>query len=183
MSPSVLSAPNEPVSQKSWCMCAFIRAWGNTTNYSDVIMGAMVSQITSGSIVCPTVCSGHDHRKHQRSAPLAFVRGIHWWLVNSPHKGPVTEKNVSIWWRHHGILNIASKSCRTADITLSYASCVELLLHMHFLQTAHNKYLAFYNKSFVWYFEYGDIYQCVQSCVDFHQMHKQSYSSWWVSES
>ena len=22
-------------------------------------------------------------------------------LVNSPHKGPVTRKNVSIWWRHH----------------------------------------------------------------------------------
>ena len=21
--------------------------------------------------------------------------------VNSPHKGPVTRKNVSIWWRHH----------------------------------------------------------------------------------
>ena len=21
---------------------------------------------------------------------------------NSPHKGPVTRKNVSIWWRHHG---------------------------------------------------------------------------------
>ena len=29
-------------------------------------------------------------RKHQSSASLAFVRGIHRWLMNSPHKGPIT---------------------------------------------------------------------------------------------
>ena len=39
-----------------------------------------------------TVCSGADQRKHQSSASLAFVRGIHRWPVNSPHKGPVTRK-------------------------------------------------------------------------------------------
>ena len=31
-------------------------------------------------------------RKHQISASLAFVRGIHRWPVNSPHKWPVTRK-------------------------------------------------------------------------------------------
>ena len=31
-------------------------------------------------------------RKHQSSASLVFVRGIHRWPVNSPHKGPVTRK-------------------------------------------------------------------------------------------
>ena len=31
-------------------------------------------------------------RNHQSSASLAFVRGIHRSLVNSPHKGPVTRK-------------------------------------------------------------------------------------------
>ena len=31
-------------------------------------------------------------RKHQSSASLVFVRGIHCWLVNSPYKGPVTRK-------------------------------------------------------------------------------------------
>ena len=31
-------------------------------------------------------------RKHQSSAPLAFVRGIHRGPVNSPHKWPVTRK-------------------------------------------------------------------------------------------
>ena len=33
-----------------------------------------------------------DQRKHQSSASLAFVRGIHRWPVNSPHKRPVTRK-------------------------------------------------------------------------------------------
>ena len=34
----------------------------------------------------------HRSKKHQRSAPLAFVRGIHRWPTDSPHKGPVTRK-------------------------------------------------------------------------------------------
>ena len=36
--------------------------------------------------------SGTDQRKHQSSASLAFVGGIHRWPMNSPHKGPVTRK-------------------------------------------------------------------------------------------
>ena len=36
--------------------------------------------------------SGADQRKHQSSASLAFVQGIHRGPVNSPHKGPVTRK-------------------------------------------------------------------------------------------
>ena len=47
-------------------------------------MGPMPSQITSLSIVCPTVYSGADQRKHQNSASLAFVRWILRWPVNSP---------------------------------------------------------------------------------------------------
>ena len=42
--------------------------------------------------VYSSVCSGPDQRKHQSSASLAFVRGIHGWPVNSPRKGPVTPK-------------------------------------------------------------------------------------------
>ena len=61
-------------------------------DYGDVIMSAMPSQITSFTIVCLTVYSGTDQRKDQSSASLAFVRGIHWWSVNSPHKGPITRK-------------------------------------------------------------------------------------------
>ena len=52
----------------------------------------MACQITTVSIVCSTVCSGADQRKRQSSASLAFVRGIHWSPVDSPHKGPLTRK-------------------------------------------------------------------------------------------
>ena len=38
------------------------------------------------------VYSGEDQRRHQSSVSLAFVRGIHRWPANSPHKGPVTWK-------------------------------------------------------------------------------------------
>ena len=54
--------------------------------------GAIASQFTSLMIVYSTVYSGADQRKHQRSASLAFVRGIHRGPVNSPHKWPVTRK-------------------------------------------------------------------------------------------
>ena len=63
-----------------------------TPHWSDVIMSSMAPQITSVSIACWTVCSGADQRKHQSSASPAFVRGIHRWPVDSPHKGPVTWK-------------------------------------------------------------------------------------------
>ena len=59
---------------------------------SDVIIGVMAFQITILMIVDSMVYSGADQRKHQSSASLAFVRGIHRWPVNSLHKGPVTQE-------------------------------------------------------------------------------------------
>ena len=59
-------------------------------HYSDLIMGTIASQITSLTIVYSTVYSDADQRKHQSSASLAFVRGIHWGAVNS--QWPVTWK-------------------------------------------------------------------------------------------
>ena len=61
-------------------------------HYNDVIMGMIESQITSLTIAYSTVYSDAEQRKHQSSAPLAFVRGIHRGPVNSPHKWPVTRK-------------------------------------------------------------------------------------------
>ena len=55
-------------------------------------MGATASQITSLTIVYSTVYSGADQRKHQSSESLPFVRGIHRWPVNYPHKWPVTRE-------------------------------------------------------------------------------------------
>ena len=63
-------------------------------HYNDVIMGEIASQITS------------DQRKHQSSASLAFVWGIHRWPVNSPHKWAVMRKmfpfdDVIMCWSVH----------------------------------------------------------------------------------
>ena len=68
-------------------------------DYSDVITCAMASQVISLTIVCSTVYSVADQRKHQSSASLAFVRGI--------HRGEFSAQRVSnaesgsISWRHH----------------------------------------------------------------------------------
>ena len=46
-------------------------------HYTDVIMTTIASQITSLTVVYSNVYSDADQRKHQRSASLAFVWGIH----------------------------------------------------------------------------------------------------------
>ena len=48
-----------------------------TIHYVDFIMTTMASQITSLTIVYSTIYSDADQRKHQSSASLAFVWGIH----------------------------------------------------------------------------------------------------------
>ena len=55
-------------------------------------MSAIASQITSLTIAYSTVYPGADQSKHQSSASLAFVWGIHLGPMNSPHKWPVTRK-------------------------------------------------------------------------------------------
>ena len=72
-----------------WNAFYWLKIW---TFHSKFIIGAKASPITSLTIVNSTVHSGADQRKHQNSASLAFVRGIHQWLVNSPHKWPVARK-------------------------------------------------------------------------------------------
>ena len=91
--------------------CKILRNFGSSNvayhssstsiHYSDVIMGAMASQITSLTSVYSTVYSGVDRRKHQSSASLDLVRGIHQWPVNLPAQMASNAENVSIWWRHH----------------------------------------------------------------------------------
>ena len=88
-------------------------------HYNDVVMGTIASQMTSLTIVYSTVYSDADQRKHQSSASLAFVRGIHRGPVNSPHKWPVTGKHLmtsscaicdSIWYAT-GTCTIIMKLC------------------------------------------------------------------------
>ena len=77
-------------------LCKYSEGYGakstSQNHCNDVIMSAVASQITSVSIVCLAVGSGADQWKHQSSASLSFVRGIHRSLVNSAHKRPVTRK-------------------------------------------------------------------------------------------
>ena len=90
--------------------------------YGDVIMRTMVSQVTSVWMVCSTVCSGAHQRKHRSSASLAFVRGIHRWPVNSPHKRQVKRKMFPL---DDVIVNLESLqsivSCVVIVISLSYS--------------------------------------------------------------
>ena len=64
----------------------------------DVIMSAIASQITSLTIGYSTVYSGADQSKHQSSASLAFHGEF-------PAQMDSNAENVSIWWRHHEVLN------------------------------------------------------------------------------
>ena len=78
-------------------------------------MGAVASQFTSHTIYYSTVYSGADQIKHQSSASLAFVRGIHRWPMNSPHKWPATRKmfpfeDIIMLTLHHKGLAINAKS-------------------------------------------------------------------------
>ena len=104
-------------------------------HYNDVIMGAMASQITNliestkttsmedvsirvleknkeySWLFTQPFIQGADQRKHQSSASLAFVGGIHRWPVNSTHKGPVTWKmfpfdDAIMWEGSHTLYNI-----------------------------------------------------------------------------
>ena len=90
-------------------------------HYNDVIMVAMVSQITSLTIVYSIFYSGTDQRKHQSSASLVFVRGIHRGPVNSPHKGPVTRKMLPFD-------DVIMKFCRRENTNPSLTKAISLSL-------------------------------------------------------
>ena len=61
------------------------------SHYIDVIMTTMAYQITSLTVVYSTVYPDADQRKHQSSASLAFVWGIHR-TGEFPAQRPVTRK-------------------------------------------------------------------------------------------
>ena len=70
-------------------------------------MGTTASQITSLTIVYSTVYSDADQRKHQSSASLAFVRGIHRGIprTNGQQRGKSFHLMTSSWkqtgWSFH----------------------------------------------------------------------------------
>ena len=64
----------------------------------------MASQITSHTIVYSTMHSGTDQRKHQSSASLAYVRGIHMVAGEFPAQMASNAENVCI---HDVIMTLA----------------------------------------------------------------------------
>ena len=97
-------------------------------HYSDVIMGALASQITGVPIVysTSTVCSGTDQRniKALRHWPL-------WGEFPVDREVPVQRasdaENVSIWWRHH--VEFRKKCCcKKAEVCafLPYFSLLDI---------------------------------------------------------
>ena len=87
---------------------------GYQFHYNNVIVSAMVSQLTGASIIYSTSCSGADQRKHQSFAS---------WLlspVNSPHKGPITRNmflfDDVIMFVSHAKMAAGETCCRKLDI-------------------------------------------------------------------
>ena len=62
----------------------------------NIILKQLTFQITGNCAVSSNTCLGQQQqqRKHPSSTSYPFLRGIHQWLVDSPHKGPVMWKTL-----------------------------------------------------------------------------------------
>ena len=101
--------------------------WPNI-HYNDVIMTTITSRNTCLTVVYSTVYSDADQRKHQSSAWLAFVWGIHrdWWIPRT--KGQLRWKCFHlmtsscradgwIWNSYFAVLQVGNKfKCTPIDI-------------------------------------------------------------------
>ena len=103
-------------------------------HYNVVLISLIVCQITSLPIVYSIVYSDADQRKHQSSASLAFVRGIHREPVNSRTKGQYRGKcfhlMTSSW-----ISNINGEHMARATMYAAHSShfvgfSYQLILHL-----------------------------------------------------
>ena len=101
-------------------------------------MGTIASQITSLTTVYSTVYSDADQWKHQTSASLAFVRGIHQWI---PAQMASNAENVSIWWRHHDVRDIycilSNNALDIMDVCTNYAELTDCETRLSNLHVTH----------------------------------------------
>ena len=102
-------------------------------HYTDSIISTMAFQRNSLTIVY----WGADQRKLQSSASLAFVRGIHRWPVNSPHKGPVTRKMFP--FDDVSMINPAVSETQIQKNTCKYDKWIHDALYNKNKQTKYNK--------------------------------------------
>ena len=107
---------------------------GTGAHYSDVMMGAIASQITDDSIVHSTVCSGTDERNHQSSASLAS-----------------NAENVSVCWHHH-VLTPSYQYRNSHYIDKTYWNMTQVYFAFAFPYTPRNmSYVKENITSSVWY--------------------------------
>ena len=104
------------------------QCWFIINHYDDVIMTTIASQITSLTSVYSTVYSEADQRKHQSSASLAFVWGIHRdrWIPRT--KGQLRGK----------CFHLMTSSWRSCNIHLTPVSLEDLKIHVLISQTRLN---------------------------------------------
>ena len=133
-------------------------------------MSAMTSQITSRTIVYSTIYSGTDQRKHQSSASMAFVRGIHRWhtlwgtkiISKSTQASPVivwrglfvnkyasiTKEFVHRMLNSYMIINLPVRMLRTCALDINIAPACPFLVYffivsrkvVSFFPTAYGRY-------------------------------------------
>ena len=118
-------------------------------HYGYGIMSVMTSQITSLTIVFSIVYSGADQRKHQSSASVAFVWGIHRWSVNSPHKEPAMRK----------MFHLMTSSCTRRSWNI--LRVVWFMCHLNFIM------IRTYKRSFgltVWTDSHTFVYKAIWFC-------------------
>ena len=100
-------------------------------------MTTIASQITSLTIVYSTVYSGSDQSKHQSSASLAFLWGIHRGPVNSPHKWPVTRKmfpfdDVIMYHWFNSLFRLTTKNA-SKPVLLAFYDGESTMINRYFL--------------------------------------------------
>ena len=156
--------PSDPI-----CYSVVFAIFTHSIHYSYVIMSPMASQITGVSVVCSIFCSGADKKKHQSSASLAFVRGVHRWPMNSPHKLPVTREMFpfdgvvmaegnAMLLSPHAWVNYSTWKHRTDDFSVTnrirwkylfaYISCLMMWLLQNGVNTTTSRFLSICN--FLW---------------------------------
>ena len=126
----------------------YIRIPGNS-HYNYVIMTTVASQITSRTVIYSTVCSHADQRKHQSSASLAFVWGIHRdrWIPRT--KGQLRGKCFHLMTSSCGVIFIYRlwSSCSKNDFGRKWLNYITNMMVGHFCHTNHCNEMKCTNKA------------------------------------
>ena len=143
-------------------MCEFIAFC--MLHYHDVIMTTIASQITSLMVVYSTVYSDADQRKHQSSASLAFVWGIHRdrWIPRT--KGQLRRKCFHLMtsscsmWLHTWLIFFQARGRDDNDQWCP--------LHRRFILTCHSQKVGFWGGWLYLIFDFTQIhYKSNTICV------------------